>query len=315
MNKLFPAEKADKIASMFSFTDADKARFLDNVNGIMDTHGNEDPEKIITGICGYADLIAESKGPGYVPQISKHTLGNVQITKIEPPCGSNTYILKTPEGFLVIDGGFPCYANELKQTVLSLYPELPKQKTELLITHIDMDHMGAMDLFDCVYLNETSLENFRRENAGVANYRIKNQSRAPFYQMVVMLTDYKTPSLSNVKLLDTVKPDHSLPLSYIGELRAAGLTFSVYEGFGGHVEGSMIFLEKDIGLMFTGDILINPDGFTPEQLIRNRYPAVLAGGSVNEDSKKAAAERYAAYDMMQERRWMVCPGHGDVFQL
>ncbi|HJJ51348.1 MAG TPA: MBL fold metallo-hydrolase [Methanocorpusculum sp.] len=315
MNDLFPADKADKIADMFSFTDEEKGRFLDNVNGILKIHGIENSEKIVTAIYGYAELFASSKGNGYLPNISEHILGDVHVTKIEPPCGSNTYIVKTPKGFLTIDGGFPCYTNELKQTILSLYPNFFKQKTELLITHIDMDHMGAMDIFDRVYLNETGLENFRREAAGLGNFRVKNESRAPFYQMVVMLTDYKTPSLSNIKLLDTQKPDHSLPLSYIGELKAAGLTFAIYEGFGGHVEGSMIFLEKDVGLMFTGDILINPDGFTPEQLKRNRYPAILAGGSVNEDSKKAAAERNAAYEMMQERRWTVFPGHGDVFQL
>jgi len=315
MNNLFPADKADKIANMFSFTDDDKTRFLNNANEILQYHGKDDPNKIISGICGYADLIASSKGVGYIPQISEHTVEDIQITRVEPPCGSNTYILKTPAGFLVIDSGFPCYAEELKQTVLSLYPEFPKNKTELLITHIDMDHMGAMDLFDCVHLNATSMENFVREKTGVPNYRVKKQDRAPFYDMVVMLTKYTTPSLSNIKLLDSVKPDHSLPLSYIGELKAAGLTFSVYEGYGGHVEGSMIFLENDLGLIFTGDILINPDGFTPEQLLANRYPAVLAGGSVNEDSKKAAAERYAAYEMMQGKRWTVCPGHGTVFQL
>ncbi len=77
----------------------------------------------------------------------------------------------------------------------------------------------------------------------------------------------------------------------------------------------MLFLENELGLIFTGDILINPDGFTPEQLKVNRYPAILAGGSVNEDSTKVVAERFAAYDMMQGRRWMVCPGHGNVFQL
>jgi len=315
MNNLFPPEKADKIAEMFSFTDEERDHFLNCADGILQSHSKEEPEKIISAISGYADLIAKSKGTGYTPKISKQAIGDVQITRIEPPCGSNTYILETPAGFLVIDSGFPSYAEELKQTVLSLYPEFPKNKTELLITHIDMDHIGAMDLFDCVHLNATSMENFVREKTGVPNYRVKKQDRAPFYEIVVMLTKYTTPSLSNIKLLDSVKPDHSLPLSFIGELKAAGLTFSVYEGYGGHVEGSMIFLENDLGLIFTGDILINPDGFTPEQLIANRYPAVLAGGSVNEDSKKAAAERYAAYEMMQGRRWTVCPGHGDVFQL
>ena len=315
MNNLFPADKADKIAGMFSFTDEEKRRFVNNAGKVIEYHGRDDPDKIVSAICGYADHITESRGAGYIPEIYEHTLGGIEITRIEPPCGSNTYILKTPDGFLMIDCGFPCYAEDLKKTVLSLYPEISEKKTELLITHIDMDHMGAMDLFDCVYLNATSMENFMREKTGVPNYRVKKQDRAPFYDMVVMMTGYKTPSLENVRLIDSVKPDHSIPLSPIGGLNAAGLTFTVYEGFGGHVEGSMIFLEKERGLIFTGDILINPDSFTPEQMISNRYPAILAGGSVNEDSKKAAAERYAAYDLMQGKRWMVCPGHGAVFQL
>ena len=315
MNIHFPADKADKIAEMFCFTDDEKQSFCKNADGILLAHNNEDPHKIITAVCEYAELIAKSKGAGYTPKIDQQKIGDVLLTSIEPPCGSNTYILETKEGFLVIDSGFPCYAEDLKQTILSLYPDFGKQKTEHIITHIDMDHMGAMDMFDRVYLNAASLENFTREKAGVANYRVKNPSRAPFYDMVVMLTGYKTPSLENVSLIGSITPDPTLPLSYIGDLKTAGLTFSVYESFGGHVEGSMLFLENEIGLIFTGDILINPDGFTPEQLKVIRYPAILAGGSVNEDSKKAAAERFAVYDMMQGRRWMICPGHGNVFQL
>jgi glyoxylase-like metal-dependent hydrolase (beta-lactamase superfamily II) len=76
----------------------------------------------------------------------------------------------------------------------------------------------------------------------------------------------------------------------------------------------MVFLEKERGLMFTGDVLVNPDGYTSGQKAYNRLPGLLAGGSVNEDSKKAVAERHAVYELMKGREWTICPGHGAVFK-
>ncbi len=75
MNTLFPADKADKIAEMFSFTDDEKQSFCNNVNGILQTHEDEDPNKIITAVCEYADLIAKSKGAGYTPKIARQKIG------------------------------------------------------------------------------------------------------------------------------------------------------------------------------------------------------------------------------------------------
>lgn len=313
MNNSFPADKTEKIVHTFSLSDDKREAFLKNANEIIYHHGGDNPEKIINAISEYADCIADSKGQGYKPNIFQDTRGDITITRIDPPCGSNTYILETKEGLLVVDSGYSCFAEELMQTIRSLYPNFDSMKKEMIITHIDMDHMGAIPYFDRVYLNETSKENFILEKTGRINYRTKNPDRAPFYHVVEILTGYTTPSLSNIVLFDSIKPDHTQPLSYIGELKTNGLTFAVYEGYGGHVEGSMVFIENEHGLMITGDILINREGYTPCQLAYNRLPALLAGGSVNEDSKKAVTERHAVYELLKKQKWLICPGHGAIF--
>ncbi len=314
MSISFPADKLEKIVRTFSLTEDEKDAFLKNANRIIYHIGGDHPERIIEAIAEYAECIAGSKGAGYTPGITEQTVGDVHITRIDPPCGSNTYVLETKEGLLVVDAGYSCYAKELMQTIYSLYPAFVSMQKELIITHIDMDHAGAMPYFNRVYMNVTSRENFVREKTGRVNYRTKNPDRAPFYHVVEILTQYEAPPLSNIVLFDSVKPDLSLPLSYIGELKAAGLTFAVYEGSGGHVEGSMVFLEKERGLMFTGDVLVNPDGYTSGQKAYNRLPGLLAGGSVNEDSNKAVAERHAVYELMKGQEWTICPGHGAVFK-
>jgi len=310
----FPADKLEKIVRTFSLTEDEKDAFLKNANRIICHHGGDHPEIIIGSIAEFAECIAGSKGAGYIPGITRETVGDVHITKIDPPCGSNTYILETKEGLLVVDAGYPCYAKELMQTINSLFRDFVSMQKELVITHIDMDHVGAMPFFNRVYMNAASRENFVLEKTGRVNYRTKKVDRAPFYHVVEILTEYSTPSLSNIVLFDSVKPDYSLPLSYIGELKAAGLTFSAYEGFGGHVGGSMVFIEKEKGIMITGDVLVNPDGYTSGQKAFNRLPGSLAGGSVNEDSKKAVAERHAVYELMKGRKWIICPGHGAIFK-
>ena len=52
------------------------------------------------------------------------------------------------------------------------------------------------------------------------------------------------------------------PLERIGTFDFHGLSFEMWEGFGGHVAGETIWVERRERIALTGDVFVNLKGFT-----------------------------------------------------
>jgi glyoxylase-like metal-dependent hydrolase (beta-lactamase superfamily II) len=98
-------------------------------------------------------------------------------------------------------------------------------------------------------------------------------------------------------------------LEKIGELRFGKLFFEVFEAAGGHVPGECVYLERSLGLAFTGDILVNIKGFTKPQADFNRLAPYLMT-SVDTDPALAARERAAIEELLGSGKWTIFGGHG-----
>ena len=83
----------------------------------------------------------------------------------------------------------------------------------------------------------------------------------------------------------------------------------MWEGFGGHVAGETIWVERRERIALTGDVFVNLKGFTPEQAAFNRLAPYLMT-SVDTDPRKAAAERQALKSVLGEGEWIVAGAHG-----
>ena len=299
---------AGEMRSLLGLSQKETNRFIIESNKIMQILDakNETPFKTFEYIRNFAKFIVEHKGSNFRPIISQRKLTErVLAYIIEPPCGSNTYILDDGQELLFVDGGFQCFLEEMKPILYSLIPDLDQRKKIMTLTHADIDHDGLIPMFDQVLVSETCFQNFVFDFEGRDNFREQNPVHAPYCRLSKIISGYTPPNPDKLKILGRKSGRDTL--SHIGELRFGDLCFQLYEGNGGHVKGETVFYDRDNRVLFTGDNLVNIQGFSKDQMAFNALAPYLMT-SVNVDSKEATACRKLL------TKWakgcFVCPGHG-----
>lgn len=299
---------ADEMRSLLSLNKMQTSQFVIESNRIMQflESQNEPPFKTFKYIRRFAKFITNHKGNNFCPIIEKHQLTKkVNAVIIEPPCGSNTYILDDGNELLFIDGGFQCYLNETIKIIKDIFPDFDKRKKSIIITHADIDHVGLIPIFDDVYMSENCRINLEMDYEGEDNYREQNPFHAPYCRLSKIITSYVPSDPAQFKIIGQ-KTDDAV-LSKIGTFSFADLNFMVFEGNGGHVKGESVFFDPQNKVIFTGDNFVNIKGFSDDQMAFNKLAPYLMT-SVNMDSEEATRCRKVL--MKWTEGCLVCPGHG-----
>lgn len=299
---------ANEMRALLGLDQRQVSRFLIESNRIMQLLDakNEAPFKTFEYIRNSAKFLVEHRGEKYQPVISQRQLTpQVMAYIVEPPCGSNTYLLDDGQSLLLFDGGFQCFRRELLAALEALVPDFHSRPRRLALTHADVDHVGLVPLFDEVLVSDGCYENFRLEHEGQDNFREQNPLHAPYCRLSKIISGYTPPPLSKLRVLGRKADDRTL--SPIGTLDFGDLHFQVYEGNGGHVRGETVYFDPDQKVLISGDNLVNIKGFSPDQKAFNVLAPYLMT-SVNADSREATVCR------KQLTRWargaFVLPGHG-----
>ena len=299
---------ANEMQSLLGLDQKKTNKFIIESNKIMQflDEKDETPFKTFEYIRNFAKFIVEHKGANFKPIISQRKLSErVTACIIEPPCGSNTYILDDGEEVLFIDGGFQCFLEEMVPILESLIPNFYGRKKRIALTHADIDHDGLLPLFDEVLVSQNCYQNFLWDFQGQDDFREQNPIHAPYCRLSKIISGYTPPNPEKLRVIG--RKEDNRTLSHIGELKFGDLCFQLYEGNGGHVKGETIYFDPDKKVMFTGDNLVNIKWFSKDQMTFNALAPYLMT-SVNMDSKEATACR------KQLLKWakgvFVCPGHG-----
>ncbi|MBR6675793.1 MAG: Zn-dependent hydrolase, partial [Clostridia bacterium] len=160
---------------------------------VLDRQGLS-PYRTFDCISKFAALLASGKGEAFSPRITTHRITDeTEITTIEPPCGSNTAIIKSRGEYLFVDTGFACYKEEMLPILRRLIPEFDSIKKDCILTHMDVDHTGLLPMFDTVYASKKSKDSLVEENEGLDGIREKNPLHTPYIRICKTLTDH-TPA-------------------------------------------------------------------------------------------------------------------------
>ena len=319
-NTVFYMTFANEMRTKFSLSHKQTRAVIADSNRIMQLldETKKSPQKTFSYIRKFADFILRYKGDNFVSHYVKKPISpSVTLHSIEPPCGSNTYILQSGCNLLFIDSGFACFRDEMFHLFHQLFPDFNLLKKSIWITHIDIDHCGLLDDFDSVYLNETGAENFRLERENLDNYREQNLLSAPYCRLSRIISSYQTPNEKSFQLINQYPVENNQPLSLIATMSFEDLSFDVYEGSGGHIAGETIFICKEHSLIFVGDNLVNINGFSKEQTEFSILAPYLMT-SVNIDSQKAKEVRIAIMKLIAEvesntqKPCLICSGHGKI---
>lgn len=317
-NTVFYLTFAGEMRRLLRMTQEQTNEFIYYSNLVMqqlDEKG-EQPSKTFEYISRFAHFVVDHGGTAYDCRITCQRLTDrVNVTVIEPPCGSNITVLEdeATRALLVIDGGFSYYHRLTMHLLRSLFPDFDLRPREMLLTHSDSDHSGISRYFDVVWCSRVTADCFANEHMGLPSPREENQNMMPYYRLSTLITDYEPPQLSSLRILDQAKPDDSEPLSVVGTFSFADMKFTVLTGNGGHVPGETVLMDELHKVAITGDDYINALNCTAPQKEFNQLAPYLAR-SVNQNSAKYRLILSALKDMMDDDGWLILPGHGAILQ-
>lgn len=275
---------------------------------ILDESGVS-PYRTFDSISRFAELLAVSRGENFTPRITTHNISsNTIITLIEPPCGSNTAIIKSNDEYLFIDTGYACYKDEMMSIIKNVVPEFECVEKKAFITHADVDHCGLLTLFDTVYASAKSAECLRLEQTGENGFRERNPLHKPYIRICKVLTSYTGLSVDKLHVVGESRIIEQ-PIEQTGFFDFGELHFELYEGKGGHLAGESVLIDFEHHIAFTGDIFVNMKDMTAQQAEYNRYAPILMT-SVDTDKELCTAERNALFQRLGVGSWQIFGGHG-----
>ena len=285
---------------------------LVHVNLAMQTLDEQglSPYRTFDSISKFAELLGASKGSSFNPRISTHKISdNTEITLIEPPCGSNTIIIKSNDKILFVDSGYACYSDEMIKIFKKVVPDFENMEKTILVTHADVDHCGLLPMFDKIITSSKTANCLQREYEGKNGYREENPLHRPYINICKILTSYKAVNPEKITAMWNDVENPSEPLTQIGFFDFEELHFEVYEGKGGHLPGEIVLIDYSKHIAITGDVYINMHGLTAEQAEYNQYAPILMT-SVDTDSKLCLEERKAIMQRLGVGQWQIFGAHG-----
>ena len=285
---------------------------LVHVNLAMQTLDEQglSPYRTFDSISKFAELLGASKGSSFNPRISTHKItDNTEITLIEPPCGSNTIIIKSNDKVLFVDSGYACYSDEMIRIFKKIVPDFENMEKTILVTHADVDHCGLLPMFDKIIASSKTATCLQREYEGKNGYREENPLHRPYINICKILTSYKAVNPKKITAMWNDVENPSEPLTQIGFFDFEELHFEVYEGKGGHLPGEIVLIDYSKHIAITGDVYINMHGLTAEQAEYNQYAPILMT-SVDTDSKMCLEERKAIMQRLGVGQWQIFGAHG-----
>ncbi len=311
-NSIFYNTYVSGLSQTMGLSEDVKNELLVHVNLAMQTLDEQglSPYRTFDSISKFAELLGISKGKAFIPRISIHKItDNTEITLIEPPCGSNTIIVKSNNKILFIDSGYACYSEEMQKLLKRNIPDFENTTKTILVTHADVDHCGLLPMFDEIIASHRTAQCLKNEFLGNDGYREKNPLHKPYINICKILTSYKAVSPEKIVTLWNNIENLNEPLTQIGFFDFEELHFEVYEGKGGHLPGEIVLIDYTHHIAFTGDIFINTHGLTHEQAEYNQYAPILMT-SVDTNPALCAEERKAIMQRLGVGQWQIFGAHG-----
>lgn len=311
-NSIFYHSFVSSLANSMEIPPHLQEELLVNTNLAMQTLDETglSPYRTFDSISKFAELLSAYRHEAFAPRITHHPITDTtKLILIEPPCGSNTAILCSPDAVLFIDSGYACYQEEMVQIFRQLLPEFDAMRKRILITHADVDHCGLLPLFDEIIASKKSEQCLRSEFEGRDGFREQNTLHKPYIRICKILTAFVPPDPDKIVVPWNDTGAQQEALQQIGFFDFADLHFEVYEGKGGHLQGEIVLIDYTHHLAFTGDVYVNLHGMTAEQAEYNRYAPILMT-SVDTDPKLCAAERSAVMQRLGPGNWQIFGAHG-----
>ena len=186
------------------------------------------PYQTFDSISRFAGLLSRHRDEGFNPRVTTHRITeDTDILLIEPPCGSNTALIRSGGKLLCIDSGYARYRKETLAVIREHIPDFDTIPKRLLLTHADPDHCGLMEDFDEILCSARSADDLIAQAQGEDCLREKNPLHRPYLYICKLLTAYRCVEPDKLRTPWQRLPELREPLTQIGFFDFGDLHFEV----------------------------------------------------------------------------------------
>jgi len=323
LKKLLPSSG---VAEIKSLVDSSRELQQDLVQFATAAGNNLEAGDVFETVLTFASRSRSRTGELFTPGEMKplRFLDQVDLFGFRMPTSENFYLFRWDDELVMIDAAHGIYYSDIK-TLLRSRGMDPARVKRIYVTHPDTDHAGTAGYFErefgtAVYLHAASADVIANMNRAYgATGSLLNLNKY-YTRLSARFTECLFPSRS---LHFPAPTGRTLgPFNVLDTFMIGPLAFDVLEGMGGHTPGLVFFLNREFGLLFTSDFLLNVKSLTAEDREHlGIYKYLLT--TPNRDSRVYREETAALRDMIlrlnkelkQKKggRATVFPGHGDYY--
>ncbi|HEY6012229.1 MAG TPA: MBL fold metallo-hydrolase [Nitrospirota bacterium] len=240
------------------------------------------------------------------------------------PTSENIYLFQHDDDLTLIDAGHGIYYDDIKKLIVGMGMD-PAKVRRIYVTHPDTDHAGGSGYFEKefgteIFLHPGSAEVIANRNRaiGAGSTGLLNLNKY-YTRLSIRFTECLFPE--HPRYFSTAGLDAPGPFRTIDRFSIGPLRFEVLESRGGHTPGLVFYLNREFGLLFTSDFLLNVPSLTTEEKEHlGIYRYLLT--SPNRDARLYKEETAALRAMMnklgqdlktQGRTARIFPGHGEYY--
>ncbi len=240
------------------------------------------------------------------------------------PTGGNIFVFVHEGEITMFDAGYGLYYEDIKNLIKRKRMH-PGHVRRIFVSHADADHIGTAGYFaeefgTQVFMHRDCKGVMAHENRAYGSNTKLSKLNNHFTVLVNRFTKCKYPEETRVfstSVIHKVGAFNVIDTFWIGNLE-----FQVLESHGGHILGQVFFLNREYGLFFSSDYLINIDSLSTGEKDYMGLPRYLMT-STNTNSRVFHEETSALMDLVsllhaelkkQAKSVLVAPGHGDYYQ-
>jgi glyoxylase-like metal-dependent hydrolase (beta-lactamase superfamily II)/ACT domain-containing protein len=324
LKRLLPASD---VAELKSLVDSSKDLYRDLVAFSNEAGKNLDAGDVFETVLTFASRSRSMTGANFRAQEMKplRFLDRVDLMGFRLPTSENIYIFRDGDDLYMIDAGHGIYYNDVKK-FLVVHGMDPARVKRIFVTHLDTDHAGTAGYFEREFGTEVFMH--RGGVDVISNMNRVHGASGPFLN----LNKYYTRLSSRFTECLFPKHPHYFAENHgtkiglfdiIDSFDIGPIRFDVLQSLGGHTPGLVFFLNRDWGLLFSSDFLLNIASLSAgdkKHLDLYRYLLI----DPNSNTRIYREETAALKDMMRtldrelktrKGSSLIFPGHGDYYEV
>jgi len=314
------------VRELMAIVDSSEKLYTELVRFYSEVGNHLEKGDVFAGVLTFASTSIAKVGKNFhVKELPSLQFENdIQLFTFRFPTGGNIFVFQYDDEITMFDAGYGLYYEDIKDLFKRKGID-PSHVRRIFISHPDADHIGTSGYFaeefgTQVFMHPDCKGIINNENRAYGINTKLSKLNKHFTVLVNKFTQCKYPK--KISFFSTSVIDKIGTFNVIDTFPVGNLEFQVLESHGGHVPGQVFFLNREHGLFFTSDYLINVDSLSVEEKDYMRLPRYLMT-STNTNSQVFKEETKSLMDVVfllnkrlkrQGKFVLVFPGHGDYYR-